>query len=54
MLTMGWVEVVLYAIVGAARQLLRYVGPPIAQLLVEFENLMLFRPTDRVLVYVRV
>jgi len=53
-LAVGRVEVVLDAVVGAARQLFCYVSPPITHLLVQLEYLMLFRSADRVLVYVRV
>ena len=44
------VEVVLDAVVRAARELLRDVRPLVAQLLVQVENLLLFLSVDRIFV----
>jgi hypothetical protein len=53
-LPMGGVEVVLDAVVTAAGQLFGYVGPLVAQLLVEVENLLFFVLIDGILFYVRI
>ena len=49
-LPVSGVEVVLDAVVRAARELLRDVRPLVAQLLVQVENLLLFLSVDRIFV----
>lgn len=53
-LAMRRVEVVLDAVVGAASQLFGDLGPLVALLLVESEDLALFLFADRILLNVRV
>ena len=51
---MGRVEVVLNAVVRAARQLLGNVSPLVAQLLMEIKNFLFFVSIYRILIDVRV
>ena len=51
---MGRVEVVLDAVVRAARQLLGNVSPLVAQLLMEIKNFLFFVSIYRILIAIRV